>query len=61
MTYKMFCLDRDGECMHVRELLALHDADAIDQVEFMRMPYSCELWHRAGFVTTLPATVVDPA
>jgi len=61
MTYKLFCLDRDGNCHAVREIRALHDADAISQIELMRMPASCEVWQGARLVALLPLPAANPA
>jgi hypothetical protein len=38
-----------------RELGARDDADAIDQAEFMQLPFNYELWERARLVAQLPA------
>jgi hypothetical protein len=57
MTYRLFCLDGDGECVDERELRAAHDADAITQIQWMEIPFCCELWEQARFVTIVPAHV----
>ena len=55
VEYRLYGLDRDGECMNERSLGAADDADALAQVEIMQVRFRCELWERARFVAVLPA------
>ena len=54
--YRLYCLDRDGECTKVRGLGATDDADALAQVEVMQIRSSCELWERARFIASFQSS-----
>jgi hypothetical protein len=55
VEYRLYGLDRDGECVNEQSLGATDDADALAQVEIMQVRFKCELWERARFVAVLPA------
>jgi len=52
--YRLYCLDRTGECIKEHLLGAMDDCDALAQVEIMQVQSQCELWDRARFIVALP-------
>jgi hypothetical protein len=58
--YRLYGLDELGRMIHVEEITAPSDGDAIDAAKAFKKPTNCELWSRAGLVATVPAAPEAP-